>query len=67
MSRIYVIENRETKGHMRYVRASTMNGAVRAYADEIFEVRAASTEDLWQASKDKSFDVLNALAEGDKS
>ena len=44
-----MIENRETKGHMRYVRAATMNGAVRAYADEIFEVRAASTEDLWQA------------------
>ena len=61
MSRIYVITSKATGGHVRYVRSNSLNGAVRALANEIFEARAATTEDVFQASKDKSFDVLDAL------
>jgi len=62
MSRIYVVTHK-SGDIARYVRASTLNGAVRAVAAELFVARAASTEDIFQASKAGEFDVLDAIGE----
>jgi hypothetical protein len=60
MSRIYIIKDSDGKVE-RYVRADTKNGAVRAYAAEVFTVEAASSDDIFLASKAGSFDVLDAV------
>lgn len=60
-SRIYVVRRRESGGLVRYVHANTLNGAVRAIANDLFDTKVASTEDIFQASKDGSFDVLDAI------
>jgi hypothetical protein len=62
LSRIYVIKGRKSGELVRYVRAHTLNGAVRALAEEKFAASTASTEELFQAMKTDTFDVLDALA-----
>lgn len=64
MSRIYVVSHK-SGFTARYVRAATLNGAIRALAGEIFTARAASAEDIVGASKDGEFSVLDALAAPD--
>lgn len=62
MSRIYTVRRRDAAGHLvRYVRANTLNAAVRAVAVELFEAKAATTEEIYQATVDKTFDVLDAV------
>lgn len=61
MSRIYVVRGRKSGELVRYVRARTLNGAVRALAGEKFEASAATTEEIFQAMKKDAFDVLDAL------
>lgn len=62
MSRIYAVTNKKTGELVRYVRANTLNAAVRAHAAEVFEALQASTEDIYQATKAAKFDVLDAVA-----
>lgn len=64
MSRIYVVRKRDAQGALvRYVRANTLNGAVRAVAEELFTAAATTTEEVFQAMKSGHFDVLDALEE----
>ena len=69
MSRIYLVTHRRTdtlteEGTLvRFVRASTMNGAIRAVAADLFHVEPASTDDIVRASQNGSLDILDALAE----
>ena len=60
MARIYVVTHRETDVD-RFVRANTLNAAIRAVADETFTAKAASTEDMFLAFK-QGFEVLDAVA-----
>jgi len=62
MSRIYKITNRTSGDVQRYVRANTLNAAVRAYAEEIFEAAPITHDDMWQAMKE-GFDALDAIEE----
>jgi hypothetical protein len=62
MSRIYTVTNKKTGKVERYVRANTLNAAVRAHAHELFAAAQASTEDVFQAVQKKSFDVLDAVS-----
>jgi hypothetical protein len=63
VSRIYKVINRATGKVQRYVRANTLNAAVRAYANELYVAEPATTEDMWQAFNDKeNFDALDAVA-----
>lgn len=59
MSRIYVVTTRAS-GVERYVRANTLNGAVRAVANEDFTAATASTEQLFQAFK-AGFTILDSI------
>jgi hypothetical protein len=61
MSRIYRVSNRKTGGEVRYVRANTLNGAVRAHAAELFVAVPATTDEIYQASKAGEFKVLDAI------
>ena len=61
--RIYVVRARESGKIARYVRAKTLLAAIRAHAEELFEAKAASTEDVFQAAKSGGFKVLDALKE----
>jgi tellurite resistance protein len=63
--RIYVVTNKANGEVARYVRANSLNGAVRAHAREMFEAKAASTEQMFQAAKSGSLKVLDALKEDD--
>jgi hypothetical protein len=67
VSRIYIVTHAKNESLIRFVRAKTLNGAVRALASELFEAKAASAEDIVKASKDGSFDVLDALDEAQPS
>ena len=62
MSRIYTVRNKTSGKLVRYVRAHTLASAIRAVAGEHFDAAAASTEEIFQASKAGVFDVLDALA-----
>jgi hypothetical protein len=62
MSRIYLVSHAKSDSVVRFVRASSKNAAVRAVAAEMFEVRAASADDIVQASQTGSLDILDALA-----
>lgn len=59
-ARIYKITNRHSGDVQRYVRANTLNAAVRAYAHELFEASPATTEEMYQAMKN-GFDALDAV------
>jgi hypothetical protein len=61
VSRIYTVRNKTNGKLVRYVRAHSLNGAVRALAGELFDASAATTDDIFKASKDGTFDVLDAL------
>jgi hypothetical protein len=65
MSRLYLVTHKATDLPARYVRAHTLNGAIRAVASELFEARTASAEDIWEASKEPGFEVLDALNGGE--
>lgn len=54
--------NKKTGQIQRYVRANSLNAAVRAAAHELFEAAASSTDDVYQAVQAKAFDVLDAVA-----
>jgi len=61
MARIYVVLDK--KGQIaRFVRANTLNAAVRAHAAEKYTAVPASTEDIYQAVTMAAFDVLDAVA-----
>lgn len=62
MSRIYIVTNKAGTAVVRYVRAHTLAGAMRAVAEEHFSAGPASTEQVFQAMKADAFDVLDAVA-----
>jgi len=59
-ARIYVVS---AKGGdvVRYVRASTVNAAIRAHYAEVYEARPASTEEIFQVAKAGALKVLDAI------
>ena len=61
MSRLYIITDKTTKKVARYVRANTLNGAVRALAEELYSAEAASTDQMFAAMKAGNMDVLDAV------
>lgn len=60
MSRIYIVTNRAGV-ELRYVRANSLNGAVRAYANEKFSARIANTDEVYQAMKGGA-EIMDAVA-----
>jgi hypothetical protein len=62
MARIYTVKNKTSGKIVRYVRANSLNGAIRAVAGEQFDAAPASTEDVFQAAKGGTLNVLDALA-----
>jgi hypothetical protein len=62
VSRIYTVINKKTGEIQRYVRANSLNAAIRAHAREVFEASASSTDDVYHAVQAKAFDVLDAVA-----
>lgn len=61
MSRIYVVRTNADGKLVRYVRANTLAGAIRAASEELYSAAAATTEEIFQASRKGQFDVLDAL------
>ena len=45
MSKIYLITSKSDQSVIRYVRANTLNGAIRALTDELYEVEAMGAEE----------------------
>lgn len=62
MSRIYVVTDRGLKSAVRWVRANTLAGAMRAVAGELFEVHAATSDEVYRAMS-TGVGVLDACAE----
>lgn len=60
MSRIYEIRSK-MGASLRYVRANSLNGAVRAYSDEVMVAKAMSPDEVYAAMKDDK-EVLDAVA-----
>ena len=61
-ARIYLVTaKRPGGGVLRYVRATNLNAAIRAHANELFSARPASAEDIWEATKDGELSVLDAV------
>jgi hypothetical protein len=65
MSRIYLVSHAKSDVPVRFVRATSKNAAVRAVAAELFEVKAASADDIVSASQSGTLDILDALAQAD--
>lgn len=63
MSRIYIVSSLKDKQVVRFVRANTLNAAVRALAGELYTAQAATHDELFAAAKGGKFDVLNAVEE----
>ena len=61
MSRIYVVTDR-LAGDAQYVRAKNLNAAIRAVAHKCFIAKAATSDEVFQAMKEK-VDVLDAVGE----
>lgn len=61
-ARIYRITNKHSGDVQRYVRANTLNAAVRSYANEVFEATPVTTDELYQAMNTDGFDVLDAVS-----
>jgi hypothetical protein len=61
MSRIYIITDKTTKKVARYVRANSLNAAVRALIDELYSAETASTDQMFAAMKAGNMDVLDAV------
>jgi hypothetical protein len=60
MSRIYLVTDKGNGRTVRYVRALSLNGAVRALAAELFDAKAASSDEVYQAMKSGA-EVLDAV------
>ena len=61
MSRIYLVTFKEG-GAERFVRANTLNAAVRAVAKETFDAAPATTEQMFHALKaEAGLEVLDAV------
>jgi hypothetical protein len=60
MSRIYTVRTKDGR-IVRYVRANTLNAAVRAVAEEMYAAKASTTDEVYQAML-KNVDVLDAIA-----
>jgi hypothetical protein len=60
VSRIYVVFERDTKEKF-FVRANTLNGAMRAVTNEHYAGRTATTDELYQAFK-LGLTVIDAVA-----
>jgi hypothetical protein len=60
VSRIYKVSLKATSAAVRYVRADNGARALRAVTGELYEVDVVSTEELYQAMKSGSVDVLEA-------
>ena len=63
MSKIYIVTHAKAGSLIRFVRAQTLNGAVRAVARDLFAVTAASTDQIVEAAQAGTLDILDALAE----
>ena len=63
MSKIYIVRRKSDGEVLRYVRAKTLVGAVRAHAEELFEAKPATTEEVYQATRAGTLKVLNAVKE----
>lgn len=61
-ARIYRVTNKHSGDVQRYVRANTLNAAVRAYASEVFEAVPVSTDEMYRAMNADGFDVLDAVS-----
>jgi division protein CdvB (Snf7/Vps24/ESCRT-III family) len=60
VSRIYTVCTKV--GYIvRYVRANTLNAAMRAVAEEMYVAKASTTDEVYQAML-KNADVLDAVA-----
>ena len=65
MSRIYIVTHSRQDNLIRFVRAQTLNGAVRALARDLFHVVPASTDQIVEAAQAGTLDILDALADAD--
>lgn len=61
MSRIYVVTSRKGGDVVRYVRAHTLNAAIRAAAAELFQSEALTTDQMYRAMQAGKFDVLDSI------
>jgi hypothetical protein len=62
MPQMYQITDRKSGHVKRFVRANTLNAAVRAHANEVFAATRMSPEEMFQAMKAGDFDALDAVA-----
>ena len=62
MSRIYTVTDRKTGAVERYVRANTLNAAIRAYSNEVFEAAPSTAEEMVNAANGGKLSVLDAVA-----
>lgn len=67
MSRIYLVTDGKSGKVLRHVRANTLSGAIRAHAEELFEARTATAEDIVAAASAGTLDVLGATAKEPES
>lgn len=61
MSRIYIITDKSDASRVRFVRAHTLAGALRAVAEAEYLASPASTDEVYKAMKD-GHAVLDAVA-----
>ena len=61
MSRIYIVSDRAS-GDVTYVRAKSLNAAIRAVAQSTYMAAAATTDDVYEAMKGGA-KVLDAIEE----
>jgi len=62
VSRIYTVTNKKSGEIVRYVRANTLNAAIRALAFELYESSPTTAVDMFDASKAGPLNVLEAVA-----
>jgi hypothetical protein len=65
MSRIYLVTDGKSGKVLRHVRANTLSGAIRAHAEELFEARTATAEDIVAAASAGNLDVLDATVKAE--
>jgi hypothetical protein len=51
MSRIYIVTDRADTSNVRFVRAHTIAGCLRAVAESQYHAAPATTDDVYQAMK----------------
>jgi hypothetical protein len=62
VSRIYTVTDKKTGAVERYVRANTLNAAIRAYSNEVFEAQPSTAEKMVMAANGGKLSVLDAVA-----